>query len=49
MSPLKKVSPTKLLQPMTVEDKLLSINDVEPVVVDTTPFTLNEQTLVDVR
>jgi hypothetical protein len=50
MSPLKNPgSPTELLQPMTVEDKLLSIDDVEPVVVDTTPFTFNEQTLVDVR
>jgi hypothetical protein len=48
MSPLKKGSGQFAL-PMKLEDTVLSVNTVDPVVVDTAPFTLNEQILVDVR
>jgi hypothetical protein len=40
MSPLKKFAETVL--PSIVEDTVLSVTDVEPVVVDTAPFTVNE-------
>ena len=47
MSPLKKFAEPVL--PSIVEDTVLSVGAVEPVVVDTTPFTVKEETLVDVR
>jgi len=40
MSPLKKFATTVL--PIIVEDTVLSVTAVEPVVVDVTPFTVNE-------
>jgi hypothetical protein len=50
MSPLKKNSVVeKMLLPMKVEDTVLSVTPVVPVVVVVTPFTVNETTLVDVR
>jgi hypothetical protein len=50
MSPLKKYSVVeKMLLPMNVEDTVLSVTPVVPVLVVVTPFTVNETTLVDVR
>jgi hypothetical protein len=50
MSPFKKKSVgDQLLLPIKLEDTVLSVTVVEPVVVNATPFTVNEQILVDVR
>jgi hypothetical protein len=49
MSPLKKGSVCTLLLPIKFEDTVLSVITVEAVLVDVTPFTVNERTLVDVR
>jgi hypothetical protein len=48
ISPFKKASDAQLLLPMKLEDTVLSSNSVDPVEVDTTPFTVNEDSLVDV-
>jgi hypothetical protein len=39
----------KRLLPIELKDRVLSVTPVVPVVVNATPFTVNEQTLVDVR
>jgi hypothetical protein len=48
MSAFRNDSPQWLL-PIQLKDTVLSVNAVEAVVLETTPFTVMEHTLVDAR